>query len=169
NIPVATEQEFHELPNFLKDLQKLVEVIIVKGNHDGNIERFSGEVKVYGAGGLKVSDLGIVHGHAWPSEEVMKSKYLVMGHNHPQVEFRDKLGRRYAEKAWVIGSLKEGKIKVIVMPAFNPLVGGISFNRVECNQLLGPIFKNELFKLEDAKVRLLNGIELGKIKNLKVS
>jgi hypothetical protein len=52
------------------------------------------------------------------------------------------------------------------MPAFNELVGGLLFNRHKTSELLGPFFKNEVFKLEDAEIYLLNGINLGRIRNL---
>jgi hypothetical protein len=52
------------------------------------------------------------------------------------------------------------------MPVFNPLVGGIAFNEVSQNELLGPIVK--VLQLESAHVHMLDGTDLGKLSKLKI-
>ena len=55
-------------------------------------------------------------------------------------------------------------LQILVMPAFNPLCGGIAVNR---DSLLGP-FKS-LIDVDGAEVYLLDGSSLGKVKDLKES
>lgn len=167
-------------------------IIVCKGNHDGQLQELAAEglitlvgpegfVLCQGSGRNKTK-YGLFHGHAWPSKEVAEADVLLMGHNHPLIELTEKLGFRWSEPAWIIGysrptadpNTKETKkearkadkrkiTKTIVFPAFNPLSGGIAFNTHPCKELLGPLFENELFELENAEARLLSGVSLGKI------
>ena len=159
----------------LAKLSMLCEIIIVRGNHDGGIERCA-NAKVIPAGGFVYEGLGLIHGHSWPAEELMGCKYLVAGHQHPMVMLTDTLGKRHSEAAWIIAPPDaeniakryksfNKKIELVLMPAFNPLVG--SAINIDEKQHLGPLFNNNLFKLDDALVFRLDGTGLGKIKNIK--
>jgi metallophosphoesterase superfamily enzyme len=54
--------------------------------------------------------------------------------------------------------------QILVMPAFNPLCGGIAVNR---DPLLGPF--RSLMDIDNAEIYLLDGSSLGKVKDLKES
>jgi putative SbcD/Mre11-related phosphoesterase len=158
----------------LSRLSMICEIIVVRGNHDGGIESFA-KAKVAPSEGLVYEGLGLVHGHSWPAPELMMCSHLVMGHQHPMVSIADAFGKRHSEPAWLIaepdkdriaeryGRFNE-KIKLVLMPAFNPLVGS-PINIVE-NERLGPILNNKLFKLNHALVFRLDGTCLGKLENL---
>jgi metallophosphoesterase superfamily enzyme len=53
------------------------------------------------------------------------------------------------------------------MPAFSELVGGMIFNAMKERELLGPLFRNEMFKLDAAETFLLNGVSLGMLKDIQ--
>jgi hypothetical protein len=62
---------------------------------------------------------------------------------------------------------KTGKLKVIIMPAFNDLLGGVPVNEKRpSDELLGPLLKNEFIDMEKSELYLLDGTFLGKLKNL---
>lgn len=179
----------HDIPNmefpdrdglgrFLKELNDRVKVTIIMGNHDGGIREIARGIEVHGATGVRSGDISLSHGHAWPSDDMMEADWLLLAHNHPCVELVDKLGYRSIQKVWVVGSLEasrvkkkypkfNGRMRVVVMPAFSKLVGGMVFNAEKCRDLLGPLFRNEMFKLGSAETFLLNGIELGKIRDIR--
>jgi len=101
-------REAEDVRRLLEQLCQLVEeVYLIPGNHDGNIEEilYKLKVKVYSSRGLRLRDgelsVGLFHGHAWPSLRVLSSEVLVIGHIHPTVEFRDRMGLRYVEPAWI--------------------------------------------------------------------
>ena len=182
NVPIATWQEWRELPAFFEELTKFVRVEVVPGNHDGGLKGMvPSDVKIHGAGGILLGkSIGLVHGHAWPSPELMKAKLLISAHNHPAVEFRDGLGARTVEPAWLRCKLNPSKLpkklrgaagnsvpKLLVMPAFSELVGGAAVNRAVPKELIGPIFKSGAARIEDAEVYLLDGTCLGPVRNLK--
>jgi len=184
NVPIAAWQEWRELPEFFADLAELTRIEIVPGNHDGDIEGMvPPEVKVHDVKGLVLGRrrrVGLIHGHAWPSPEVLKVELLVAAHNHPAVEFRDELGARMIEPVWLRCRLEPKKFpkklqdaikgdgpRLLVVPAFSELVGGGAINRAIPEELLGPMFKAGAVKLEDAEVHLLDGTFLGTAVALK--
>jgi hypothetical protein len=185
NVPIASWQEWRELPGFFEDLEKLVRVEVVRGNHDGGLEGMAPkEVRIHGAHGMvlgKRRRIGLMHGHTWPSPELLDTKLLVVAHIHPAIEFQDKFGARTVVPVWLRARLNakkfpkklQAKIKgdlpeLLVMPAFGELVGGAAVNREIPKELIGPIFKAGAVKLNEAEAYLLDGTFLGKVGRLKV-
>ncbi len=158
----------------LSRLSMLCEVIVVRGNHDGGIEGFT-KAQVAPSEGLVYEGLGLLHGHSWPAAGLMSCSHLIMGHQHPMVSITDAFGKRHTEPAWLIAEPDpeaisarypefNEKIKLVLMPAFNPLVG--SAVNIDENERLGPILNNKLFKLNHALVFRLDGTCLGRLDNL---
>jgi putative SbcD/Mre11-related phosphoesterase len=101
---VATEPgEWHDIPDFFTELQRHVnDISIVRGNHDANLEPLLPEkVKLLPATGAVIGDVGLFHGHKWPSPTLLKCKTLLMGHVHPVVVFRDPSGFKITRQVWV--------------------------------------------------------------------
>lgn len=184
NVPIATWQEWRELPEFFADLAKLTRVEVIPGNHDGDIEGMvSPEVVIHDFKGVVVGRrrrIGLIHGHAWPNPSVLKVELLVMAHNHPAVEFRDELGGRTIEHVWLRCRLEPKKFpkklqgavegdgpELLVMPAFSELVGGAAVNKSIPEELLGPMFKAGAVKLDEAEVYMLDGTFLGTVAALR--
>jgi len=169
----STPEEQRELAKFFDAMKETgIRITIIKGNHDGGIERFVHEAEIADGSGILIGDIGICHGNAWPSDEICaNAKTLVLAHTHPSVMISGK-----NERCWLVGRLnKKAKarfknwrtLKVVVMPAFSALVGGATLNRrAGRHSLLGPLFKNEMFKIGEAQVYLLNGVCTGRLKSL---
>ncbi len=159
----------------LARLSLLCEVTVVRGNHDGGIER-CGSAKIIPSEGFVYQGLGLMHGHSWPADKLMGCEYLVSGHQHPLVAMTDTLGRRHSEAVWLVAPADgekiaaryerfNKKIKLVLMPAFNPLVGSPINSTSE--EHLGPVLNNNLFKLNDALVFRLDGTRLGRLHSIK--
>lgn len=95
--------EFYDIPDFFNKLLKHVkDIAIVRGNHDANLEPLLSEkVNLYPAAGAIIGDIGVFHGHKWPSPELLKCKTLIMGHLHPVVVFRDPAGFKVTRQVWM--------------------------------------------------------------------
>src|SRR4030066_41530 len=95
--------EWHDIPDFFTELQRHVaDISIIRGNHDANLEPLLPEaVKLLPATGAVVGDIGLFHGHKWPSPTLLKCKTLVMGHVHPIVVFRDPSGFKISRQVWM--------------------------------------------------------------------
>ncbi len=177
SVPGSTRQEYREIPMFCdRLLEHFSEVGIVRGNHDTSIEEFvPGAVRIYPASGARIGDVGFIHGHTWPSEEIMSARTLVMGHEHPTVLFKDGVGAHMSEPCWIRGKFREKTDEryerlpenFIVVPAFNRLLGGSPMNVIG-SSLLGPIMNSDLLDLDDAHIYLLDGLDLGRRADLMV-
>jgi metallophosphoesterase superfamily enzyme len=63
------------------------------------------------------------------------------------------------------GVKETGKLGVIIMPAFNLLLGGTPVNvKKTSDELLGPLLRNNFVDMENAELYLLDGTFLGKLK-----
>ncbi|MDD5417504.1 MAG: metallophosphoesterase [Candidatus Nanoarchaeia archaeon] len=130
SIPLISWQEQNEIPFFIEKLSSVFkEIIIVRGNHDAGLEDLARKekVKVKIIKEQALGGFGFIHGHAFPSKEMMsKVKIIIAGHVHPEYKLRDRVESITPNKAWFIGECEfHGvKKKIILVPAFNELVGG---------------------------------------------
>jgi putative SbcD/Mre11-related phosphoesterase len=146
-----------------------VPATVVKGNHDGGIETTAGGgVTVTGAAGTTIGDVGFVHGHGWPSREVLASEVICMGHEHPCVRLEDSVGGRRVDRVWLRGPLQRGPFdrryddldwhdpELVVFPRFNDLLSGTWVN--DDPDFLAPFLPDGL---PAADAYLLDGTRLG--------
>jgi len=100
-------EEWRDIPDFFEAVSKKVdEIQVILGNHDGNLEPLLPEtVKILPSTGVALGDVGLFHGHAWPTPELLSCPSLVIGHVHPTVAFRDPLGFRITAQVWVKAKL----------------------------------------------------------------
>jgi putative SbcD/Mre11-related phosphoesterase len=179
-VPGISFREIRQIPKFFDLLSEECKVLVVKGNHDTNLEDIiMKKVKVYSSRGFKLGKYGFFHGHAWPSKALMRCDYLFMGHVHPAVEFRDDLGYRNVEQVWVKGELEKqlvkerykikkcGKLETVILPAFNRMLGGVVLNATVEKELIGPLLVNRFLELDKSKVYMLDGTYLGSMSMLK--
>lgn len=176
-VPGTSDQEHSELPRFFHSLARAFKDIdVARGNHDVGIEdiQFRG-AHIHPSTGFVIGDVGFVHGHIWPSDEVMSKRTLVMAHNHPAILFRDGVGHITTERCWLRARFKEeahGRYpelpeEVIVVPSLNRSLAGSPVN-LEGGRQIGPLFGKGMIDLENAQVYLLDGIHLGNVKSLMV-
>jgi len=164
------------VPWFFDTMLDLFESVeVVPGNHDGSIKTvLPPRVKLHPSQGAVLGSgkerVGVAHGHAWPSEEAILTRNLVIGHSHFTYEMRDSLGTRSREAVWVSASydVKEllegagyetrgaGRGRLTVMPPFNRMVGGQPINRSRSFQF-GPVLSSRSVSLEDADIFLTDG------------
>jgi putative SbcD/Mre11-related phosphoesterase len=189
-------EDWRVIPEFFEHIQSHVEeIIVVLGNHDGELEPLTPPtVTIVPSRGLTIGQnpqIGLLHGHAWPSPEVLSSDILIMGHLHPVVWFRDKLGIWTVKQVWVVSNCDSEKLaaaylrylnitptkkprealhtrtginindpKLIIVPAFNDLVGGVSVHNLT-RRLMGPIIRSTSVNIDTAEIYLLDGTYLG--------
>ncbi|MGM0387333.1 metallophosphoesterase [Natrinema limicola] len=158
-------------------------VTVVKGNHDGRIETWLDEsdeidatVDIVPGGGIALGNLGVCHGHTWPDPAVLETEVVCLGHEHPCVRLTDEVGGSRVERAWLRGRLEPEPFRerpeyegvswlvaetdpprVVVMPAFNDLVGGTWIN-VAGQSFLSPFLPAGV---ADGEAYLLDGTRLG--------
>ena len=187
-------EELKDVPKFFEMIEYYFdEIIVVCGNHDGDLQDLLSfpKVKVIGSRGLVIEDsrrrlIGLIHGHAWPSLTALSADLLVMAHIHPVVELRDSLGFKFSEAVWIRAPVRrealvtaliksqipkekmEIKLKeVIIMPAFNEFLGGLIINRDLDIDMRSPLLNSGGIGIEEGEVFLLDGTYLGKLSFLR--
>ncbi len=162
-----------ELEVLFDAISSTVDVTVLKGNHDGQIETWlDSDVTVIDSGGTTIGDVGLCHGHAWPDQSVLECSVVCLGHEHPSVRLEDELGDSRIDRAWLRGHLDptlcersayddlswdgETPPRVIVFPAFNELLGGTWIN-VSNRSFLSPILSAGV----TGEAYLLDGTRLG--------
>ncbi len=177
NVPGTSWQEEREVPRFFERMRRMARVDVVPGNHDGNLKKLVHGVRIRPTSGFLLKNIYLNHGHAWPKPAFLKADYILVGHSHPGIEFRCSLGYRWLEPVWFRAGLnrprlarKYGNVKkapeLILLPAFNHLVGSVALNRSLEEGLLGPIMK--CADVGKGRIYLMDGTllgELGKLRN----
>jgi putative SbcD/Mre11-related phosphoesterase len=118
--------EWHDVPDFFAKLQEYVaSIAIVRGNHDANLEPLLPEnIELLPATGAIIGDIGVFHGHKWPSPALLKCKTLVMGHLHPVVVFRDPAGFKITRQIWMKANCNTEAFGKILLQKHNIRVEG---------------------------------------------
>ncbi len=102
-VATAKLGEWKHVPDFFNELKNHIDCIqVIRGNHDGNLKPLLPQnVKILPATGTIEGDVGLFHGHRWPSPSLLQCKTLMMGHVHPVVAFLDPAGFRIRRQVWV--------------------------------------------------------------------
>jgi hypothetical protein len=102
-VATAKMGEWKHVPDFFDKLKDQIEGIqVIRGNHDGNLKPLLPQnVTILSSAGVVEGDVGLFHGHRWPSPSLLQCKTLMMGHVHPVVAFLDPAGFRITRQVWV--------------------------------------------------------------------
>ena len=208
SVPIVSPIEWQIVPIFFGKFRDYP-IHIILGNHDSKAQiegLTTRNITTHPAQGWLLElrkdetpiTIGLLHGHTWPDKALFNADVLIMAHNHPVIEFRDKLNVRSFEPTWIrthwdriklarayLKYLNAKKTKsplkllqekyqtviapnpdIIIMPAFNDLLGGIPFNR-ENPSFIGPLLNSNSLIIDEAESILLDGTFLGKIKDIR--
>ena len=189
-VPQISFVDRKEVPFFLAELAAYAPIYVVKGNHDGYIDKLlpdlrdseqKHEISIKSAQGFLFDRVGYIHGHSWPLPELFSASYILIGHNHPRIRLVSSSAQYKSMKpVWIRAYFDYDAVKmrypevtmsdrntprVIIMPAFNELCGGVAFNAAN-KELLGPI-ASKLLRLESMEVYLLDGTYIGKMGDME--
>ena len=126
SIQRISNTEWNDVPYFFDEIKKYVNLILVPGNHDANIQQLiPNDVTVTNSIGLVIDDVLLTHGHTIPTENFSSIKKIVMGHIHP-VFFEEK-SLLNGKRVWVslkskkqkIFPTRAGELEITILPSFN--------------------------------------------------
>ncbi len=143
-------KELSEVLNFLS--QHVSRVTIVRGNHDNYLPlvlRRYENVKLV-EDYTVIDDILVLHGHkdVLP-ENIDQYKLVVMGHEHPSLGLRDKLGYLIKYPCFLYTKLRNSGTRVLVLPATGAYQTGTTVG-LEPSAYLSPIMRNRVV-LEESK------------------
>ena len=125
-IKSITKTEWETVPVFFENITKLINTILVPGNHDANIEKLiPNDITLASSKGIIVDDILLTHGHTMPTENFSQVNTIVMGHIHPVFFQEESLIN--GERVWIsvkcqkqkIFVSKSGELELIILPSFN--------------------------------------------------
>jgi len=150
------KREWKEVLQFLDFcLNKVGEIIIIRGNHDPIIRPIAEKRGITVLTRYMVGDTLIVHG-----DELVETdaKNIIIGHEHPAITVRD--GSKWEKyKCFLKG--KWGRKNLIAVPSFNPLLEGTDVLKERLlSPFLGNIRKFEVFIVSKGEV-----FRFGKVKD----
>ena len=137
-------RELFDVLDFLS--QRVSRVTIVRGNHDNYLplvlRRYSNVnlIEDY----VVVEDILILHGHrdVLP-EDTSSYKLIIMGHEHPSLGLRDKLGYLIKYPCFLHTRLKDTNTSLLILPAIGAYQTGTSIS-LEPSAYLSPIMRNKV-------------------------
>ncbi len=162
NIPDFTRKEAEDVRALGELLASQGELIVVKGNHDGDIEGMLPFADILPASGFIERDVYFLHGHAWPKDEFLDAKLAIFAHIHPAYPIEHPFGREL-RKVFVRGILdlsplgEEKEMPFILLPAFSPLFEGTDITNPD--NWIGVFGRNKMIKHFEAF--LLDGTPVG--------
>ena len=125
-IKYITKTEWNTIPAFFEMIKKRIDVTVIPGNHDANIEKLIPKgITLTSSKGIVVENMLLTHGHTMPSENFSHVNKIIMGHLHP-VYFEEE-SLLNGKRVWVslkskkhnIFPTRTGELEIIILPSFN--------------------------------------------------
>ena len=163
-IKSITKTEWETVPVFFENITKLVNTILIPGNHDANIEKLiPNDITLASSKGIIVDDILLTHGHTMPTENFSQVNTIVMGHIHPVFFQEESLinGKRVwisikCQKEKIFVS-KSGELELIILPSFNRYF--YTTQKKFYKKSISPII--EKMEVIQAKILTLDGTIIG--------
>jgi len=165
SIKSISKNEWDEIPLFFDKVGKKVEIVLIPGNHDSNIQRLVPDgVTLVSSTGLVIENTLLTHGHTLPSNNFSHVDKIIMGHVHPVFFKEDSVLN--GQRVWVsiktekqkIFSSSSGEIEIIIVPSFNKYF--YATHKKKYKKSISPIIE-KIKKKSSAKIVTLDGAVIG--------
>ncbi|HET8719461.1 MAG TPA: metallophosphoesterase [Candidatus Nitrosotenuis sp.] len=159
------KNEWSEVPQFLQELKNKIDVIIIPGNHDANIQRLIPDgVNLISSAGLVLENTLLTHGHTMPTENFAHVDRIIMGHVHPV--FFDEDSILNGQQVWISiktdkGSIfpsSKGEIEITIIPSFNKYF--YATKKRQYKRSISPIIE-KIKNVSSARIVTLDGVIIG--------
>ena len=142
NFARLTRSERRELKTLFTLLQERgVRVTVVRGNHDNYLSLIARDYRVEVVDMLRAEWLGVVHGHR--REDFEGLQVIVMGHEHPSIRVRDRVGYIAKFPCFLVAPLRGVGAEVVVLPAVGQYQTGTTVSLLP-ETYLSPILKRDV-------------------------
>ena len=157
---------------------------IVRGNHDGTLERYlPAEIRMFSGIDALIrtpyGPIGLCHGHTSFTSRLTSANILILGHSHPSIHLRDHFSK-YILRTWIRASTPSFHLfsdkkprfpspdqsshpttkEIIVLPPFNQYLGGFPLN---VGGFVPGFVAERLIHPDTADLYLLDGSFLGSV------
>lgn len=165
SVKSISKNEWNEVPLFFNKIKEKVDVVLIPGNHDANIQKLVPEgITLISSSGLVIENVLLTHGHTMPSKNFSHVEKIIMGHVHPVFFQEDSIlnGQRIwisikTEKNRIFPS-GSGEIEIIIMPSFNKYF--YATHKKQYKKSISPIIER-IKENSSAKIVTLDGALVG--------
>ena len=127
-----------------------VNITIIRGNHDSFLTLIARKHGIKIVDELYYNGILFIHGHRKPSGNYPENpRIIIMGHEHPSIKLRDKLGFYVKMQSFIFAPMKNTNTRVIVLPALGQYQTGSSIT-LDPSSYLSPILREDVI-LEEIK------------------
>lgn len=124
-------QEWNDVSRFVAHIRELVPLEVVKGNHDNYLAAILSEHGIALRREMMVGGIRIAHGHSGSR----MSCPTVIGHIHPSIRIRDKVGASVKDSCF----LYSPKSQMLVLPALSIVASGLDVVRAADSDRASPL------------------------------
>ena len=165
SIRRISNTEWNDTPKFFEEIKKYVDLILVPGNHDANIQQLiPNDVTITNSIGLVIDDILLTHGHTMPTKNFSSVNKIIMGHIHPV--FFDENSLLNGKRVWIslktkkeqIFSSSSDELEITIVPSFNPYF--YSTKKRFYKKSISPII-DKLKQITEARIVTLDGTVIG--------
>lgn len=114
-------QEWNDVSRFVAELRELVPIEAVRGNHDNYLGVILSEYGVPFRKELLIGGIRVAHGHSGDRKRCP----TVIGHIHPSIRIRDKVGASVKDVCF----LYDPESEMLVLPALSLVASGLDVVR----------------------------------------
>lgn len=165
SIKSITKTEWEDIPKFFNKIKDKVNIMLIPGNHDSNIQKLVPEgVSLISPAGAIIENILLTHGHTMPTENFSMIDKIIMGHVHPVFFQEDSMLN--GQRVWVsiktekqnIFPSTSGELEIIVVPSYNKYF--YATNKKFYKKSISPILQR-IKKITSAKIVTLDGSIIG--------
>jgi putative SbcD/Mre11-related phosphoesterase len=131
NFSRNLSQEWTEVSDFVNAISEIVDIVVVRGNHDNFLSTILGEMNIPLRSKYCMGGYTIVHGHAESSVEGP----VIMGHIHPSIALRDDVGAGLKSPCF----LHDESRGMLVLPALSIVSPGVDIVGTTCADSMSPL------------------------------
>ena len=136
--------ERRELSELFTELQRRgVRITVVRGNHDNYLPLVARDHDVEIVEQLYEKGILIIHGHKKPENPKGPVETVIIGHEHPSIRLRDKLGFIAKLPAFLTAPYPRLQARLVVLPAVGQYQTGTTVS-LNPETYLSPILKQEI-------------------------
>jgi uncharacterized protein len=165
SIKSISKNEWNDVPLFFEKMKDKVDVVLVPGNHDSNIQKLLPEgITLISSTGLVIENILLTHGHTMPSENFAHVDKIIMGHVHPVFFQEDSVIN--GQRVWVSLKIEKqkifpsssGEIEITILPSFNKYF--YATHKKQYKKSISPIIE-KIKEVSSARIVTLDGAVIG--------
>jgi putative SbcD/Mre11-related phosphoesterase len=126
-------EEWNDVSAFVRSMAEMVELVVVRGNHDNFLSVILGELGIPFRREYRMGNVLVLHGHA--SAGTGAGERVVFGHIHPSIGLRDDAGARVKSPCFLV----DRSSGMLILPPLSIVSPGVDVVRNPAADRMSPL------------------------------